>query len=117
MDTKGKHIIIDCWSKRLPGEREMKNLFMNLLHKYNQTTVGFMDWEFFPEGYSGVFFLTESHFSWHTYPEHNYIAVDWYSCSNDFDTEKAIKELKKILNAETFKYRIITRGVKEEKEE
>jgi S-adenosylmethionine decarboxylase proenzyme len=42
-------------------------------------------------GYAGamtsVFLLAESHFSIHTYPEHNYIAVDIFTCGASDPTE------------------------------
>lgn len=35
---------------------------------------------FSPHGISGVFILSESHFSVHTWPEYKYIAIDLFSC-------------------------------------
>jgi len=44
-------------------------------------------------GYSGFIFIAESHISFHTFVEKNYVNMDIFSCC-DFDTAKAIKYLK-----------------------
>ena len=36
--------------------------------------------EFAPQGVSGVVVIEESHLSIHTWPEHGYAAVDFYTC-------------------------------------
>jgi S-adenosylmethionine decarboxylase proenzyme len=35
---------------------------------------------FQPQGVTGVVIIEESHLSIHTWPEHNYAAVDFYTC-------------------------------------
>ena len=44
-------------------------------------------------GVSGFVIIAESHISVHTFPERNYINIDLFSC-RDFDTEKALQEIK-----------------------
>ena len=36
--------------------------------------------QFDPVGVTGVYLLSESHFSIHTWPEHGYIGLDLFSC-------------------------------------
>jgi S-adenosylmethionine decarboxylase proenzyme len=43
--------------------------------------------QFDPMGTTGVLVLAESHFSAHTYPEHNKVYVDVFCCSKDFNPE------------------------------
>jgi S-adenosylmethionine decarboxylase len=43
-------------------------------------------------GYSGFVFIAESHISFHTFVERNYVNIDVFSCC-DFDTENAVKHL------------------------
>lgn len=44
-------------------------------------------------GISGFVFIAESHISVHTFVERSYVNVDIFSC-RDFDTEKAIEDLR-----------------------
>ncbi len=44
-------------------------------------------------GVSGFVIIAESHISVHTFPERNYFNIDLFSC-RDFDTEKALQEIK-----------------------
>lgn len=56
---------------------------------------------FTPQGRTIVFILSESHFTVHTYPELNYITLDIYICSKDFDllsVRDAILDLTKPVN-------------------
>ncbi|EGK4775186.1 adenosylmethionine decarboxylase [Salmonella enterica] len=46
------------------------NIIGNLVHKF--TSEG--------EGVTGIYLLSESHLSFHTYPESNYISIDVYTC-------------------------------------
>lgn len=44
-------------------------------------------------GISGFVFIAESHISVHTFVERSYVNIDVFSC-RDFDTEKAIEDLR-----------------------
>jgi len=48
---------------------------------------------FEPQGVSGVVIIAESHFTVHAWPEHNYAAVDMFTCG-DIDLNKAVKSLQ-----------------------
>ena len=64
-------------------------------------------------GYDGamtaLFLLCESHFSIHTYPEHNYIAVDIFTCG-DSDTTAVLVRLNDIINPEKYVIQDISRN-------
>ncbi len=53
-------------------------------------------------GISGFVFIAESHISVHTFVERSYVNIDIFSC-RDFDTEKAIEDLRN--NFQLFKLR------------
>ena len=42
---------------------------------------------------TGVFVLSTSHFAWHTFPEHNYISIQYSTCSEDDLNEDQVKSL------------------------
>jgi S-adenosylmethionine decarboxylase len=59
-------------------------------------------------GYSGFVFIAESHISFHTFVEQNFINIDVFSCK-DFDTELATKHLKEQFHLNQFKTFLINR--------
>ena len=66
--------------------------------------------KFAPQGVSGVVVIEESHFAIHTWPEHNYAAVDMFTCSEDMDYDKALVYLKEKFGCKVFKHQVIKRG-------
>jgi len=50
--------------------------------------------EFEPQGISGVVVIAESHFTVHAWPEHDYAAVDIFTCGDSIDLEVAINSMK-----------------------
>lgn len=60
---------------------------------------------------SGVFVLAESHLSFHTWPEENYVSVDLYVCGSKTKHSKFLKELSE--KFEVNDVLIIKRGVKD----
>ena len=66
-----------------------------------------------PQGVSGVIVISESHISTHTWPEYGYAALDFYSCGNSGDPEKAVFYAVGAFGASTSHITEITRGIEE----
>lgn len=49
---------------------------------------------FKPQGVSGVVVIAESHFTVHAWPEHDYAAVDIFTCGDSIDLEVAINSMR-----------------------
>lgn len=64
-------------------------------------------------GYSGFIFIAESHISFHTFVEKNYVNMDVFSCV-DFDTTTAIKYLKEKFQFTKLKTYLVNRDWKPE---
>lgn len=83
--TKGRHCTGELWgvaSERLRDMEGVMALFEELLTSHGFTVVDRIE-HAFPGpggGFTGVFLLSESHASVHTYPEHGYAAIDLFSC-------------------------------------
>ncbi|EPR7484114.1 adenosylmethionine decarboxylase [Photobacterium leiognathi] len=100
MDSTGYHYLIDIITsntKILSEQKELENSFRKVIEQSQFTEVGFCDKKFSGggEGITGVFLLSESHLSYHTYPETGYISIDLYTCgkepkSPDIDNIKEI---------------------------
>jgi S-adenosylmethionine decarboxylase proenzyme len=82
--SAGKHLICDFKNikntKLLNSKLELKLMCKDLCIENNFTILGEVDHEFFPQGCSFIFLLSESHLSVHTFPERNHLAFDLYTC-------------------------------------
>lgn len=48
---------------------------------------------FQPQGVTGIVIVAESHFSFHTWPEHSYMAVDYFTCGTKIDPLQMVNAL------------------------
>lgn len=65
--------------------------------------------QFDPVGVTGFILLAESHISIHTWPEHNYAAVDVFSCKA-FDASLVTKLLEKLFESDLIELNQLNRG-------
>ena len=113
MNTKGTHLIADIWLNNNAPFTALKNIMVECLSRFGQITVGYNQWDFYPQGNSAIFLLTTSHATIHTYPEENYITIDVYSCDAKFDADAFFEMFCKEIDWVTLKKQILTRGVKD----
>ncbi len=66
--------------------------------------------QFSPHGISGVIVIEESHFAFHSWPEHGYAAVDLFSCA-DFDYRAALTHIRENIGAGSHSVTRVKRGV------
>jgi S-adenosylmethionine decarboxylase proenzyme len=78
---------------------------INVIHKMEHHFDGY------PGAMTALFLLCESHFSIHTYPEHNYIAIDLFTCGPSDPTEVLVR-LNDIINPEKYVITNVDRIVK-----
>ncbi len=74
------------------------------------TVVGTVFHPFSPQGISGVVVIEESHLSIHTWPEHGYAAVDFFTCGECLP-ERAHEVIKEGLSAATSEAMMVIRGM------
>jgi len=60
------------------------------------------------QGVTGVVVLAESHISIHTWPEHDYIALDIFMCGNS-DPQKALQWLRDFFQPQAIETQLIER--------
>ena len=61
-------------------------------------------------GISGFVLIAESHISVHTFPRRRYVNIDVFSCK-EFDTQKALEELKVMFSLEEVRSWTLERGL------
>ena len=90
----GKHLILDlygCKADLLNDYEKLEYIFEDTLCICNATVLNVIGNKFEPQGVTLLALLAESHASIHTWPEHNYCAVDFYTCG-DFSRPQGIAD-------------------------
>lgn len=115
---RGRHLIVDAYgveSKKLKNKKLLTRLLEKLPQKIKmrilkKPVIGEIVSDKYPTwGLSGFVILYESHISFHTWPEENYVALDVYSC-REFDPKEAVQYIKKYLSTKQMKVKSIIRG-------
>ena len=113
----GKHIGLHCtWdiyggdSTKLSYVPFISKVLHNTIDNLNLKKIEASFKQFDPIGVTGFILLEESHISIHTWPEHEFAAVDVFSC-NDFDVDLVTDYLLDLLDADRVETNVIKRGV------
>lgn len=108
----GQHILLDLYDCKncLDNVSSIEAIMLNAAKHSGATIVDTRFHEFSPQGVSGMVIIKESHFSIHTWPEHNFASVDIYTCGESIDFEKAVNWLKKELQSENSVQKHFERG-------
>ena len=113
-DILGVHYLIgfyDCDENYLISVFKIKDLMINAGKIGNFNVVKSCFHQFKPYGVSGVLVLKESHFTIHTWPEHQYAAVDIFLCDTSLNIDKVVEYLCEIFSTNNYKIKKINRGV------
>lgn len=108
----GKHLIIEAVSSEQHLLNDQKLIRESLIAAANTGKFAILDMSVHrlaPRGVTAYALLAESHISVHTWPEHNYAAIDIFTCS-DKEPMLALNELKTRLKLERIKITKISRG-------
>lgn len=93
----GRHITIeyyDCASNVLLDKGKVEKILLKAARESGATIISSCFHQFEPQGVSGVVIITESHFTVHAWPEHDYAAVDIFTCAETIDLDTAIHSIK-----------------------
>ena len=93
----GRHITIeyyDCAPDVLLDRHRVETILLEAAQKSGATIVSSSFHQFEPQGVSGVVIIAESHFTVHAWPEHDYAAVDIFTCADTIDLDTAIDAMK-----------------------
>ena len=96
MNALGKHLLLelkDCNREVLDDLGFLKDILSAAADEAGATVLGESFHHFDPHGVSGVVIIAESHLFIHTWPEHNYAAIDIFTCGDSVQPEKAAQRL------------------------
>jgi S-adenosylmethionine decarboxylase len=107
----GTHLIIDLWDAEGLNEPALiEATLRDCADVAGATVLHFHIHAFEPDGLSGVLVLAESHISFHSWPERNFMALDIFMCGQT-DPYKTIPVLKKAFRPKTLQLNEIKRGI------
>lgn len=107
MDTRGQHLLLDIWVKG-----DLSNHVEKIKDYVNNhfTVVNKTNYLFEPQGETIVFILSESHFTLHTYPEHNYLSLDIYICNMTVDMKQVKNDIISLTGSNVYHTALVGRG-------
>ena len=103
--------VYDCKSVKISFKEQIRSLMDEIVLAVGINKVGESYKQFEPVGATGIILLEESHLSIHTWPEHNFIAVDLFSCQK-IDPNIIGEILKQFCETDSFNFKEIMRGEK-----
>ncbi|MCE5288731.1 MAG: adenosylmethionine decarboxylase [Nocardiaceae bacterium] len=88
----GRHVLAeltDVDAAKLDNEEFLRSSLETALTEAGATVLNLMSHKFDPQGVTMLALLAESHASIHTYPEHGCAFLDFFTCGEQADPEKA----------------------------
>lgn len=116
----GSHLLIEmygCDSKTLEREEAVREAMEEAARRSNASLVTSSFHEFKPYGVSGAVIIQESHYTIHTWPEHQYAAIDLFYCGNTVLVDKAVEALQERFHPKNTRYLLVRRGLQNQVEQ
>lgn len=113
MSEVGMHIIIDlfgCNSSLADDINYIKDTLYKLVEILPAKVCKDVFHKFKPLGVSGAIIISSSHLTVHTWPEHNYIGVDIFTCSGECDYRAVVDFLCKQFGSTNYILKKLKRG-------
>lgn len=102
----------DCDAKILANAEQMEQLFVSAAKTAGATVISSHFHSFMPQGVSGVVVISESHFAVHAWPEHDYAAVDLFTCGENVNFDLAVRTLAAAMGSDQWVISsLIDRGI------
>jgi S-adenosylmethionine decarboxylase len=106
----GKHVLCDIKLNSNPTDDDLITYIEESIKASNMNVVAKHIEPFKPQGMTGFWILSESHFSVHTYPESNYLTLCCYTCGTEGDPSAAMEHLLSKLDVKNYEIKLIERG-------
>ncbi len=113
MSPIGRHVIADlyaCAPECLNDVAILEDAAVRAVQVSGGTILVHHARAYEPQGVTVFVMVAESHLSLHTWPEHRYVAVDYFTCGDGIAPERAVAVLSDLLRPERVRTREIPRG-------
>lgn len=108
----GRHCIYELQDANpalLDDEAYVRNALEQAVEASGATLLQLVSHKFEPQGVTAIALLSESHVSFHSYPEFGYAAVDSFTCGEHTDPEAACHSLKNSFDSKSGSIQLLTR--------
>ena len=99
-----------CKSQSISSENFIEKTLLEAAKILDLNVVNSTIHSFSPIGISGVIVIQESHIAIHTWPEHDYVAIDFFTCNKAYDLKKGVDWLQEQFQAQSAELKEIKRG-------
>jgi S-adenosylmethionine decarboxylase proenzyme len=113
MSQLGYHYIAELWDcpfDILDDKVRLEVLTRRIAESAHVTVLNAQFHQFSPYGVTGLLLLSESHLSVHTWPEHGYCAMDFFTCGDAVAARDAVLECAGQMKAGRLELRTVARG-------
>ena len=113
MHVLGRHLLAElrgCDPSRLSDLTCVREAMLEAARVSGATIITQTFHHFAPLGISGVVIVSESHLAIHTWPEHGFAALDYFTCGDAIDQNLAVEAMTLALGASSVSTREILRG-------
>ncbi|MCM2283477.1 MAG: adenosylmethionine decarboxylase [Desulfobacula sp.] len=90
----------ECGATAFLDEVRVEKALLKAAKDSGATIISSSFHKFEPQGVSGVVVIAESHFTIHAWPEHDYAAVDIFTCGDNINLEVAVNSMKESFESE-----------------
>ena len=114
MNGLGLHILMEfheCSTEILDKLNILEESMIEAANIAGATVIKSVFHQFAPQGVTGVVVIAESHLSIHTWPEHGYAAVDFFTCNAAMDYKLSYQSIAEVLQSKKHTYKTIERGL------
>ncbi|MGE9267202.1 MAG: adenosylmethionine decarboxylase [Verrucomicrobiales bacterium] len=84
-DPRGHHLLLEfshCRPELLTELEPLKHALEDAARRAGATVIDTLLHRFSPQGLSGIVIIAESHLAVHTWPQHQYAAIDIFTCGH-----------------------------------
>jgi len=88
---------------------KIKSDMVRICAEHHLNVLNIIEHEFWPVGYTVMFLLAESHFSFHSEPENNLAYLDCFTCGSSIDPVKVLEDLAQLMDAKVLSKTLLHR--------
>ena len=112
LENIGLHLIVEFWGgKKIEDPKKFEEILVGAAKAARATVLKVNTHKFLPHGVTGVVLLSESHITFHTWPEFEYLALDIFTCGKKCNPYKALEYFKEKIKPKNVQVMEIKRGL------
>lgn len=111
----GRHLLADlfgCDARVIDDRGALEALAREAVGGSGATLLGVQSHAFTPQGVTVLAMIAESHLALHAWPEHGYLALDYFTCGDHIRGARALEIVRARVGAERVETREVPRGAR-----